>query len=79
MSFKVIEDQWNESFRWFLIDDGAIQYSFKDLETANDYKRKGRFDYMLLTDIDHITHDTMLDPHEIRSWEGKIQSCVEVI
>ena len=76
MSFKVIEDHWTEEFMYFLIDEGCIQYAFKDLELAEEFKRKGMLNYMLLTDLNNITHDTMLDPNELRSWLNKIQRCI---
>lgn len=76
MNWKVTEDNWNEEFRWFLVDEGEIQYAFKNRIAALTYQKQGRLVYMLLTDLDNITHDTMLDPGEFRSWSNKIQTCV---
>ncbi len=33
--------------------------------------------YMLLTNLDNITNDTMLDPNEFSSWDHKVQTCLE--
>ncbi len=76
MSYKILEDEWTEDFKYFLIDEGCIQYSFKELDVAVEFKRNGKLDYMFLTDLDNITYDTMLDPMEFRSWANKTQSCV---
>ena len=72
------EDSWNKTYKWFLIDEGEIQYSFCDKFTAQSFMKKYHLDFMLLTNIDNIIHDTMLDPCEYRSWSCKIQKCVDL-
>lgn len=79
MNWRITEDNWNDEFRWFLVDEGEIQYAFKDRVAALTYQRQGFLNYMLLTNMENITHDTMLDPHEYRSWSNKIQTCVEFV
>lgn len=77
MSWKITEDKWNDQYRWFLVDEGRIQYAFIDRKSAIRYKEQGHLDYMLLTDLDNITHDIMLDPREYRAWSNKIQTCID--
>jgi len=79
MTWKTIEDDWNEGFCWFLVDEGKIQFAFKNKLAALTFKEQGYFNYMLLTNLDNIINDTMLDPREYRSWCGKIQTCKELI
>lgn len=59
-----------------MINSRLLQYVFKDRESVLTYKDQGRLDYMLLTYLKNITHDTMLDPREFRAWSGKIQTCI---
>lgn len=77
MSYNITEDNWTEEFCWFLIDNGEILYSFRDQHTAEVFMRSMHIDYWFLTDLENITHETMLDPSEFRSWNEKTQSCVE--
>lgn len=72
MSWQITEDNWKEEFRWFLIDEGKIQYAFKNRIAALTYQKEGYLNHMLLTDLDNITYDTMLDPHEFRSWSNSV-------
>lgn len=78
MNWIVFEDEWDESYKWFLVDEGKIQYAFKNKLTAQTYKKQGFLDYMLLTNLDNITSDTILDPYEMRSWASKIQTCIKL-
>lgn len=77
MTWKTTEDKWTEEYRWFLVDEGKIQYAFKDRESALTYKDQGHLDYMLLSDLDNITHGIMLDPYEFRAWSNKIQTYID--
>ena len=67
------EDKWNENYNWFLIENGQIKYSFKNKREALLFQQSFMLQHMLLTDIDNITHLTMLDPNEFRCWAEKIQ------
>ncbi len=78
MAWKITENNWTEEYRWFLVDEGEIQYAFKDRDSAIRYQKQVYLSYMLLTDLDHITSDTMLVPHEFRAWSNKIQTCMEL-
>lgn len=79
MPYNKTEDSWSKEFSWFLVDNGEIQYAFKDQESALKYLNKAKIDYWLLTNLENITHDTMLDPNEFRSWNNKIQTCIEIL
>ena len=78
MNWKITECNWSKDYRWFLVDEGKIQYSFKDRKSAVRYRENGHLDYMLLTNLDRIAHETMLDPHENYCWSSKIQRCISL-
>lgn len=75
-TYTITEDSWNDTFEWFLVDEGEIQYSFTSKEVALAFQREHFLGFMLLTSLKTIAHDTMLDPTEFRSWTNKIQRCV---
>jgi hypothetical protein len=77
MAYRITEDNWSEEFNWFLIDNGEILYAFKNERSAKIYMKSAFIDYWFLTNLENITNETMLNPHEHRSWNGKIQTCVE--
>ncbi|MCH2451207.1 MAG: hypothetical protein MK198_13825 [Gracilimonas sp.] len=77
MPYNITEDNWSEDFNWFLIDNGEILYAFKDKQSAEIYMKNMYIDYWLLTNLENITHETMLDPKEDRCWNEKIQTCIE--
>lgn len=74
--YTITEDSWDDTFEWFLVDEGEIQYSFTTKDVASSFQREHFLGYMLLTCSKTIAHDTMLDPSEFRSWTNKIQRCV---
>lgn len=76
ITYTITEDSWNDTFEWFLVDEGEIQYSFTSKEVALAFQREHFLGFMLLTSSKTIAHDTMLDPLEFRSWTNKIQRCV---
>lgn len=67
----VSQEEWDQRIKWFLVDEGKIQYAFRSEEEARDFKKEFHLSFMLLTDIEQITHDTMIDPGEYRSWVNK--------
>jgi hypothetical protein len=71
------EDMWNEKFSWFLVDEGEIQYSFKNEADALSFKKQFNLGFMFLTNLGSIVEETMLEPHEFRSWSRKIQITVQ--
>jgi len=73
------QDRWSERFRWFLVDNGKIQYSFINKSEALFFQKSFMLQHMLLTDIENITHHTMLDPNEFRCWSEKIQKTVNML
>ena len=58
------------------MDEGRIQYAFKDQSSAIKFEKQGYMHYMLITNLDNITNDTMFDPEEFNSWDNKIQTCL---
>ncbi len=76
-NFKL--DMWDERFCWFLVEEGEIQYSFKKKSEALLFKKSFMLQHMLLTDINNITHQTMLEPSEFRCWSEKIPKTVSII
>jgi len=79
MNWETSKDDWNEDYNWFLVDDGQIQYAFKTRHEANLYKKQGYLGFMLLTNLDNITNDTMLEPKEYSAWNNKIQTCLRKV
>lgn len=77
MPYHITEDNWSEEFSWFLVDNGEIQYAFKSRKMAESNMKSMCIDYLYLTDIKYIVHDTMLDPKIYRCWNEKIQTCIE--
>jgi hypothetical protein len=77
-TWEIEEGCWTPVFKWFLVDEGLIQYSFKSNFEAELFKKQGYLSYMLTTDITNIANDTMLDPYEERSWAGE-QTTVSLI
>ncbi len=59
---------WSQKFKWFLVDDGALQYAFKTKAEAQMFQSQGFMNYMLLTDLEHLTNDTMLDANDPMCW-----------
>jgi hypothetical protein len=76
LKWIIEEDKWEKNYKWFLIDDGEIQYSFLNKREALLFQKYHMLQHMLLTNNDKITHDTMLEPKEFRSWSEKIQKTV---
>lgn len=70
------EDQWTPNFKWFLVDEGTIQYAFETHQEAITYIEECYLSHMLLTDINNIVNDTMLDVTDFNAWNCKIQRCV---
>ncbi len=79
MTWETTDNYWYKEFCWFIVDEGEIQYAFKNQVAALTFKEQGYLNYMLLTNLDNIINDTMLDPRENRSWSDKIQTCKELI
>jgi len=71
-----VENDWNEKFKWFLIDEGKIHYAFKSKLEARMFKGEFYLNYMFLTDLENIIPKTMIDPHEYRSWINKEPKCI---
>lgn len=76
LKWIIEEDKWNVKFKWFLVDEGEIQYSFMTKYDALFFQKYHMLNHMLLTQLERINHETMLDPTEIRSWSEKIQKTV---
>ena len=77
--WKVLEDKWDSSYEWFLVDNGKIQYAFKSELEARLFVQQSQIDYMLLTNLSRLAHETMLDAIEYRSWSNKVQTCLEIL
>jgi|GEM_PF-4142652 len=76
ITWSILEDNWSDKFSWFLVDEGALQYSFLSKQDAQHFQKYHHLNYMLLSNLNNITHDTMLDPYEIQSWSSKIKKTV---
>jgi hypothetical protein len=74
-AWDVMEGRWHTSFEWFLVDDGLIQYAFKTKDAADLFKQQGYMSYMLTTNLDNLTSETMLDAHDETNWAGS-PTCV---
>lgn len=72
----VKSEEWDQRIKWFLVDEGKIQYAFRSEGEARAYKDEFQLSFMLLTDIEHITHDTMINPAEHRCWVNKEQNYI---
>ncbi len=79
MPYSIIENDWTDSFTWFLIDNGEIFYAFKSKKDAEKYLSNSKIDYWFLTNLENIQNDTMLNPREDRSWNQKTPTCIEWI
>lgn len=78
-AWKVTEGKWNDIYEWFVVDNGEIQYAFKSESEAQLYLKQSQIDYMLLTNLSRLAHETMLDAAERRSWNNKVQTCLEIL
>jgi hypothetical protein len=73
--WDINEGTWTPAFKWFLVDEGLIQYSFTTKDEADLFKAQGYMHYMLTTNIDNLANDTMLDASDESNWAG-IPICV---
>lgn len=55
MKWRTTEDQWNEQYSWFLVDEGKIHCAFKNRIMAKTYLKMSHIDYMLLINLDDIS------------------------
>ncbi len=78
-AWKVTEGKWNNTYVWFLVDNGEIQFAFKSEAEAQLYLNQSHIDYMLLTNLSRLAHETMLDATKYRSWCNKVQTCLEIL
>ncbi len=76
-TWAIDEGVWLSAFKWFLVDDGLIQYSFKTKYEADLFKTQGYLSYMLTTDIKNLANDTMLDAYDDTNW-AESPTCVSL-
>ncbi len=76
--WTIIEDAWTPAYPWFLVDDGLLQEAFVSEEEAHQYARETLQGAVLITNVDSLTHDTMLEAQDIRCWNLKTQRCLRM-